>query len=435
MFKRLLSNLPFNPSLIGQVSLYAKQMRHEAILRRTGFTLLLLTVALQLFIAASPPQPSAASSNNDLINGGFVDKSRAVSICTQNTHNYKTILSSYSIACDDLERATTTSIHSTDYNKQLFVIGRLPYNKTNETPITIPDAGVMYARNLWAWDIGGPSNYKALKVTTGTHDTFFVLYESGNLILTNTPLPAARPQPKSPVALPLCQPKSKITNCSPPCEYDSHVSATNASCKPCTAAQSHDDIAACFVYHISVSNITQGISDANNTLAKPGDILRYTVTSTNHGKAVTTKYSTTLSASDIFDYGNTLQLNGATRDDHGVLTWPPTTIPAGATHADTFDVRIKSPLPSTPISSTDPGHYDLQMSTTYGNALTVYVPSTPIKTIEQISLLLQVIGPTWPLATMSVITLFAGYLFVRARIIAKELDIIRSDIGTAGGNS
>ena len=49
MFKKLISNLPFNPSLIGQVSFYAKRLRKEESIRRAGFGFMALAMFIQLF--------------------------------------------------------------------------------------------------------------------------------------------------------------------------------------------------------------------------------------------------------------------------------------------------------------------------------------------------------------------------------------------------
>ena len=67
MFKKLLSNLPFNPSLIGQVSFYAKRMHQETAIRRVGLIFVLLAFFVQFFAVISPPEPSLAASGNDII--------------------------------------------------------------------------------------------------------------------------------------------------------------------------------------------------------------------------------------------------------------------------------------------------------------------------------------------------------------------------------
>ena len=54
-FKRLLSNLPFNPSLINRVANYAAYLQQEVRLRRLGILLLIACLVLQLVPLVSLP--------------------------------------------------------------------------------------------------------------------------------------------------------------------------------------------------------------------------------------------------------------------------------------------------------------------------------------------------------------------------------------------
>ena len=78
MFKKLISNLPFNPSLIEQVSFYAKRIHKESSVRRTGLFVLGLAMLVQMLAVFSPPQATMDRSNNDIVNGGFVNRDQAV---------------------------------------------------------------------------------------------------------------------------------------------------------------------------------------------------------------------------------------------------------------------------------------------------------------------------------------------------------------------
>ena len=81
MFKKLLSNLPFNPSLLGQVSFYTKRLRRETFVRGAGLAMLTLAIVIQTFAVVSPPQRSLAKSPNDIIYGGFTTRDQAVLYC------------------------------------------------------------------------------------------------------------------------------------------------------------------------------------------------------------------------------------------------------------------------------------------------------------------------------------------------------------------
>ncbi|HET9174500.1 MAG TPA: hypothetical protein VFN56_04455 [Candidatus Saccharimonadales bacterium] len=193
MFDKLISNLPYNPSLIHQLSFYAKRMRSEASVRRTGFAFLMLAFLIQFFAVISPPKPTVAASNNDLVNGGFRSATQAASYCRNNTQDYGTILANYGISCDKVANAPTITINSRQWNGQLYSMGRLPYNIAGETPVVINGA-TYYVRYLWGWDSPGTtSTYQALNVTSQGGQTFLLLYNCGNLTSVGMPVPVAKP--------------------------------------------------------------------------------------------------------------------------------------------------------------------------------------------------------------------------------------------------
>lgn len=446
MFKKLVSNLPFNPSLIGQVSFYGKRLKAESAFRRSGLIVLSLAVALQVFAVMSPPQPTLARSNNDMVTGGITSKDEGVSYCRNNTRNYKTILAYYGISCDDVAKASTTTIKSTDYNKRLYSMGHLAYGKAGETPVSIPGAGTVYLRYLWSWDTHGASSYKALKGTTSTGQTFFILYDCGNLTFIGLPTPPKRCEwnPNLPANDSKCvEPcpvtsKSKLpktsSSCFVPCKYDSTISETNPACKPCENSQTRDDLSACLQYSKTAANITQAITDANGTTAKPGDVIEYKLTTSNKGKITIKNYSVNENISDILDYADVVNLNGGTKNEDHIVTWPAKDIGAGESLTRTFTVRIKNPLPHTPVSSSDPGHYDNTMTNVYGNTVTIKLPPSVVKSTEVVASTLPNTGPGASVIIAFGITTIAAYLFARSRLMAKELDIIRTDFASTGGN-
>lgn len=446
MFKKLISNLPFNPSLIGQVSFYAKRLRKESTMRRTGLILLSLALAVQVFAVTSPPQPTLARSNNDLIVGGFTTKDEGVGYCKQNTRNYKTILAYYGISCEDMAKASTTTIKSTDHNKRLYSMGHIAYGKAGETPVNIPGAGTLYLRYLWSWDSHGASSYKALKGTTASGQAFYILYDCGNLTFIGLPTPPKRCAWNAelpaddvkciepcPVLSKTSLPKNSA-KCFVPCKYDSSISESSSACKPCEESQTKTDLTACLEFSKSASNVTQKITSANGTTAKPGDTIQYTLRTHNKGKTTIKQYSVNENISDILDYADIVSLNGGTKNDDHIVTWPAKDIGAGESLIQTFTVRIKNPLPNTPVSSSDPGHYDNTMTNVYGNTITIKLPPSVIKTTEVVTTTLPNTGPGASLAIAFSITALAAYLFARTRLMTKELDIVRSDFASTGSN-
>jgi uncharacterized repeat protein (TIGR01451 family) len=201
MFKKLLSNLPFNPSLIHQVSFYAKRVHREESIRRVGLIFVVLAMVVQFMAVVSPTQASLDQSNNDIIPGGFTAKDQAYQHCVQNNYDFATIIKSYGIVCDNINAASTQSLRSTDYNNQLYSLGRLPYNKLGEVPYRVEGiAGDFYMRPLSSWDSAGASTYTALAGHNIFSVPFFILFNCGNLVIIGKPAPppstAVTPKPE-----------------------------------------------------------------------------------------------------------------------------------------------------------------------------------------------------------------------------------------------
>ena len=175
MFRRLLSNLPFNPSLIQEVSFYTKRLRKEEGLRRTGLVLVALALFVQMFAAIRPAEASTPGSPNDILYGGFDTKAEAVTKCEKNIQGFKTILAYYQLNCDSLRNASIRDIKSTDDGKNLDSMGRWDYgdyikgNPTDRYDVNIGEE-IFHMRNLWAWDSGAYSPYKVLAMNNPQGD-------------------------------------------------------------------------------------------------------------------------------------------------------------------------------------------------------------------------------------------------------------------------
>ncbi len=415
----------------------------------------------------SPPQSTMARSNNDIVDGGFSSLSEALNYCNNDTANFRGILSHYGISCTDLSKSTTVSLKSTDHNKQLYSMGRLPYGKKGETPVAI-GGKTYYLRYLWSWDGASSSTYKVLKGTSSvTGKTFYILYNCGNLTFIGLPVVPARciwdssiyqsdkrciapacPLDKSlPASSPKCQScpyDSKILKSNPacvqcpypglgditknnprclaPCPYNSSVGSTDASCKPCSASQTKDDKTSCLILSKVASNITTNTQDANGTVAQPGDVILYTLIVKNTGKATVKGFVVQENMSDVLDYATITDLHGASKNDQNIVSWPALDITAGQTIKKQITVKVRADLANTPTSTSDAGHYDSILTNVYGNAVNISVPPTIVKTTEQVVATLPKTGPGTGLTITALVTVLAGFFFARARLLNKEAD-------------
>jgi hypothetical protein len=121
-------------------------------------------------------------------------------------------------------------------------------------------------------------------------------------------------------------------------------------------------------------------------------------------------------------------------DDNNVVVWPKEDVAAGATLTKQITVKIKDPVPQTPVSASDPGSYDLVMTNVYfGNAVNIKLPASVAKTTELGVQSLPETGPGTTLAIGFALTVFFGYFFARSRLLANELDVVRTDFSSTGG--
>ncbi len=543
MFKKLISNLPFNPSLINQVSFYAKRLHKEEKLRRLGVIMIVLSLFIQMFAIISPPEPTLAASDNDILRGGFTSRDQAVAKCRANEQGFATILSYYGVDCNLLSIAETHKIKSTDNGNTLDSMGRISQGPivtrtgkaTDEYPVRIGNQ-TFYMRNLSAWDSGTSSTYDMLAVPNPSGRTVMIMFSCGNIVTsgvfpppTSPPPPPVSPPPVTPgnaicssfVATPLSERsfrfnaatsgndytvksyefdfgngKNKTITTSSKSTSTSHTydaastyvasvkinvdvkgasgpvsrtllcqvsvttttrdecplvagvqanksecdvcpaipgeQSTTAECKPCDNSQNDQDVTACLVLTKTAKNDTQKIENADGTTASADDSITYTLRTKNIGKALVKGYVVEENISDLLDYATVTSYGGGKLEANNVIRWPATDISPGATITKQLAVKIKNPIPQTPISASDPAKFDLVMNNVYGNAVNIKLPSNIVKTTETITGSLPKTGPGTTLVISMVATMIVSYFFARTRLLAKEMDMVQTEYVTSG---
>ncbi len=441
-----------------------------------------LTMVLQMFAVISPPQSSLqASPNFDIINGGFSSKQEAVNLCKNNTQNYKKILNHFGITCAALANGEVTSVKPRAHGGDLYSMGRSPVGTNDEVPVNVPGVGTLYVRHFWQKN--HEPSYKALKIKTSDGKTVYILYDCGNLITIGIPkppktcewnddilasdpkcfepcpiagkknLPKTSPQcfepcpiagkknlpAKDPKCFEPCPVKGKENipktskNCFEPCPYNAQIAKNSDACKPCEESQTKNDLSACLTNTKAAKNITQSIADANGTTAKSSDVIEYTLTTKNKGKITVKDFIMSDSFGDVLDYADVVDLHGGKIGEYSQISWPKEELKAGGSVTHRVTVKIKNPIPATPVSSSDPTHFDMKMVNTFGNTIEIDLPKTPEKQVELIAKQLPNTGPGTSLIIGFSLTMVVGYFFARSRLLAKELDIVRADFGAAGG--
>lgn len=191
----------------------------------------------------------------------------------------------------------------------------------------------------------------------------------------------------------------------------------------CELQLSSENTSACISVSKSASNLTQHISNANGTTANPGDVIQYTLSATNNGSDTVNNYVFSDNLSYVLDYSTLTNANGGTVDSSDNISWPGVDIEAGQTVTKQFTVTIDNPIPETPTSTSDPNYFNLKMSNTFGNTITINLPTTPVVAVQTTSAALPNTGPGNSIIIGAVILAIAGFFFYRSRLLAKEVRI------------
>ncbi len=214
MFKKLISNLPFNPSLITELAFYSKRVHTESSVRRLGFMFIALAMVVQMFAVISPPEPTLASSSNDVIRDGFNNRDEATMHCLGDTQGFRDVLTHYGVDCDIIARAETVTLNSRAHDGNLDSMGRNPVAATNPkngkqaNQYSVQIGGTtFYMKNFWYWDTYSSSNYQALKMINKHGNIIYILYDCGNIVTIGKYSPP--PPPPAPAPTPTATPNSK----------------------------------------------------------------------------------------------------------------------------------------------------------------------------------------------------------------------------------
>lgn len=460
MFEKLLSLVPYNPGLTHQLAFYGRRMHEEASIRRTGLIFMVLAFFIQFFAVMVPPQSTIANSDNDMIVGGFSSAAEAKKLCLSGNKNYGTIIHYFGLTCKDIGNAETLTINANSRN--YYSMGWKPVGPTykgkatHETPYNIPGAGRLYMRKM---DIWGQETWKALRVRNSDNKVFYVLFDCGNLVSVGLPTKPDKPpkvppeEEQKPPATPAPKPPATPTPTPPPAPAPTPVVPTAPTPAPppepaptptptptappapppipCDKSVSPSDTLACINVRKTAGNVTAGLTDAHNTTATGGDVIVYTLYAENKGKAAVKDFVFQESMSDVLDYADITDLHGGSLSSENVVTWPKETIEAGKTASRQITVKIKDPIPATPVSSSDPTRFDLIMTNVYGNAVTIKLPGTPAKAIEVTAATLPNAGPGTTLMIAASLVIIAGYFYGRAGLLAKETQIAIKETAAA----
>lgn len=105
MFRKLVSNLPFSPALVGQLGFYARRLKKEQVTRRLGLIFTALAIVAQSFAVFNPPDQALASSASDIVPGGVSSVSAILSLYdsgSQGRNDFKALMDYFGVTRQEL---------------------------------------------------------------------------------------------------------------------------------------------------------------------------------------------------------------------------------------------------------------------------------------------------------------------------------------------
>lgn len=217
MFKKLVANLPFNPSLINQIGFYSDRLRQEKSVRRMSFVFMALAMAVQSLAVISPPQKSLASSSTNIMSG-LTKKSDILAYFDNPNSNVKAVFTHYNLTRDDLTGLTEEPNYTipTNNGKDWWTVGQYSLQlrsdvkqvyKDNERTVQYAPGKYVYERQWRAFDIinkNGQNRSAWMGYSKATGQAFWIVQSCGNLTWIGdwTPPPPVTPPVDPPPVVP-----------------------------------------------------------------------------------------------------------------------------------------------------------------------------------------------------------------------------------------
>jgi uncharacterized repeat protein (TIGR01451 family) len=181
-------------------------------------------------------------------------------------------------------------------------------------------------------------------------------------------------------------------------------------------------------------NTTRGIDNADNTTAGAGDVIEYTLTTTNSGTGAARGYVIKPdSLGPVLEYADLKEIGDATFDATSQqLSWAPVNIKPGESVTKVFSVQIKNPIPVTAPSQSDPAGKQFRICNKYGNNTCVDIEKPLPAVVRTTATQLPNTGPGTSLVLTFITVIVIGFFYTRARVLAQEVDIVRHEYANGG---
>lgn len=239
---------------------------------------------------------------------------------------------------------------------------------------------------------------------------------------------------------PECQQPLTVTP-EPRCPLNPDLVQSNPDCKPCEDDKSiwykDKDCTSTYELNKTVKNVSQLVTDANNTTVKPGDRIEYRLSVKNTGNRTGT-YTIQDNLADVLEYADIVDTGGGTLakkdastpvEKVGTITWPAIEIKPGQSIEKIVSIQIKATIPATPQAVGNIESYNCRLVNHFAGKDTILMVDCPApKVVEQVVAELPKTGPAENMVFAGILIAVVTYFYARTRQMKKEVRLIRKDL-------
>lgn len=181
---------------------------------------------------------------------------------------------------------------------------------------------------------------------------------------------------------------------------------------------------------LSAINSSQGFINANGLMADTKEQISFGLSAKNSSSSVV-PISFSINVADILEYANIFDFgNGSFEDYSKTISWPRFNLEPGTTQTRSFLSRVVDVIPATARGKFNPYSYDCVISGSFGNSVNIPLNCPTPKFFEKILLQLPSIDKSLNIAFALTLFIVSTFFLLRARLIEKEIQIIRKNINS-----
>ena len=392
MFRKIVTELAFSPTLVGNLGYYVKTLRNEASRRQIGLIFTLLAVTVQLITVLAPPE--SANSNNPKVftETGVESVGQYLEYFDQNTANIKDLLISLGITRSEIEAA-----------------------KPEKLPLTSSAV-------FWSTDNARTEENTAYSFRNSSGGTSIAYYQPLTPDLYDSPAYTGSSSRLGGTFSITKDGANLVTETSPPSSCSTWLASPTT---PLEVGSWTKDDKCLSIVNLSLTARKISSSSPGADQLSVLDRVAYTLSIKNISEE-TVPLIPSISLQDILEYSRILDYGGGEYDfDTKKLTWKATDLAPKSKLDRTFIVQLLPTIPATAKGQYITASYDCQMTATFGNGIKIPVNCPVTKHVEQITGSLPHVPPSSTIISGVTLLAIVAFMYARSRQQLSEMYIIR----------